>query len=94
MTTKILQDDLWPTITKLAKKSKRKYVAVAYLGHGANRLLPLRKDDSLVIDMSLDTVKNGQTDPHEVEKDGKRGVIATTQLQNERIIHELPFSCV
>lgn len=78
MATKILQDNLWPTITKLARQSKRKHVAVAYLGRGANKLLPLGKGDSLVIDMSQEAVKNGQTDPNEVEKYIKKGVNAYT----------------
>lgn len=73
-TVKILYDNLWPTITRLAKKAKRKHVAVAYLGTGATRLLPLRKDDVLVIDMSTDAVKSGQTNPYEAEKYVKKGV--------------------
>ena len=74
MTLRFLQDNLWPTITKLARKSDRKHVAVAYLGQGANKLLPLDKGDSLVIDMSQGAVKSGQTDPKEIEKYLKKGV--------------------
>jgi len=74
MAPKILQDNLWPTITQLARKSKRKHVAVAYLGQGANKLLPLGEGDSLLIDMSQITVESGQTDPNEVEKYLKKGV--------------------
>jgi len=70
----MLCDNLWPTITRLARKSKRKYVAVAYFGHGANRILPLSKGDSLLVDMSIDAVKSGQTDPNEIEKYFKKGV--------------------
>ncbi len=74
MALKILQDELWPIITKLARKSKRKHVAVAYLGQGASKILPLGKGDNLVIDMSQGAVKSGQTDPKEVEKYFKKGV--------------------
>lgn len=75
---RILYNDLWPTITKLAKKSKCRHVAVAYLGKGANRLLPLRKGDVLIADMSIDAVKNGQTNPFEVERYLRKGVNAYT----------------
>jgi hypothetical protein len=74
VTIRILQNNLWPTITKLAKNSQRTDVAVGYLGHGATKLLPLHKDDSLVIDMSQDSVRNGQTNPFEVEKYLKKRV--------------------
>lgn len=75
---KLLLNDLWPTITTLARKSKNNHIAVAYLGQGANELLPLRRGNSLVIDMSEGTVKNGQTDPKEVEKYLKKGVSVYT----------------
>jgi hypothetical protein len=60
----ILIKDVWSTITKFAKKSKKRNVAVAYLGNNAIRLLPLDKDDSLVVDMSDASVKTGQTNPY------------------------------
>lgn len=80
MAVKILQDDLWPTIKELVRqfKHKHKHVAVAYLGRGACKLLPLRKGDSLVVDMSEGAVKSGQTGPKEVEKYLKRGVSVYT----------------
>ncbi|MDG6999857.1 MAG: phospholipase D family protein [Nitrososphaerota archaeon] len=70
----ILQKTLWPTLTRLARKSKSTHVAVAYLGQNATRLIPLHKGDTLVIDMSENTVKAGQTDPSEVGKYFSRGV--------------------
>jgi len=71
---KVLVESLWPTITKLARKSRRRHIAVAYLGRGANRILPLSKGDSLLVDMSENTVRSGQTDPKEIEKYFKKGV--------------------
>jgi hypothetical protein len=71
---KILSDNLWKTITETARKSKRNNVAVAYMGQGASKLLPLHKGDSLVVDMSEGAVKSGQTDPKEVEKFLRKGV--------------------
>ena len=64
----ILKDNLWNALTRLTEDSKHTDVAVAYLGKGATKLLPLRKGDSLVIDMSQGVVAGGQTNPFEVEK--------------------------
>ena len=68
MATQFLQSGLWAKITSLAKKAKRRYVAVAYLGSGATSLLPLGKRDILIADVSPTAVRAGQTNPYEVEK--------------------------
>lgn len=68
MTTTFLQSELWNKIDHLAKRAKRKHIAVAYLGSGASNLIPLSKGDTLVIDLSLQAAKSGQTNPHEVAK--------------------------
>jgi phosphatidylserine/phosphatidylglycerophosphate/cardiolipin synthase-like enzyme len=68
MATRFLQSGLWAKITSLAKKAKRRYVAVAYLGSGATSLLPLGKRDVLIADVSLAAVRAGQTNPYEVEE--------------------------
>lgn len=78
MTTKIIHNNLWPTITKLTKESKNTHVAVGYLGHGVQSMLPLHKGSSLVVDMSLESVQAGQTCPLEIEEYIKRGVEAYT----------------
>lgn len=67
MTNQLLQSNLWEKVTALATKAKRRYVAVAYLGKGATKLLPLKRGDILVIDMSLTAVRAGETNPHEIE---------------------------
>ncbi len=77
MTTRFLQSlqsDLWTEITSLAKEAERRYAAVAYLGTGATRLLPLKRGDVLVVDMSLASIRAGRTNPAEIEKYLKRGV--------------------
>lgn len=74
MTTKFLQANLWNKITTLAKSAKHKHVAVAYLGKGAAKLLPLNNGDTLVVDLRLETVRAGQVNPYEVEEYLKRGV--------------------
>ncbi|WXG46148.1 MAG: phospholipase D family protein [Candidatus Atabeyarchaeum deiterrae] len=80
MAVKVLGSDLWSTITSLSRHSTRRYVAVAYLGQGANRLLPLGKGDCLVVNMSESTVRGGQTNPSEIEKYLAKGVNVFTCL--------------
>ncbi len=75
-TTTFLQSELWGKIKGLAKRSKRKDIAVAYLGSGASKLISLGKGDTLVVDMSSQAVKSGQTNPFEVEKYIESGVEA------------------
>jgi hypothetical protein len=67
-------NDLWSNIRKYANKAKRRQVAVAYVGHGAASILPLRRNDVLILDLSETTVRNGQVDPSEVGKFIDRGV--------------------
>jgi len=74
MSHQFLQAGLWESITALSRKAKRKYVAVAYLGKGATRLLPLKRGDVLIVDMSLPTVRAGETDPHAIDTYLRRGV--------------------
>lgn len=76
MATKFLhsQGALWSEITTRVKKAKRNYVAVAYLGTDATRLLPLKRGDVLVTDMSLPAIKAGQTNPSVVQTFVDHGV--------------------
>lgn len=74
MTTRFIQGGLWPEITDLARKSKRHFAAVAYIGAGASRMLPLKRGDVLVTDMSVASVKAGLVNPHEVQHYLNRGV--------------------
>lgn len=75
----LINDDIWDTIPKIIKASKHTDVVVAYLGTDGSKLLPLKKGDRLVVDMSIATVKAGATNPHEVEKLIKRGVQVFTR---------------
>ena len=70
-----LTEDLWPTITRLSRKSNRSSVAVAYLGAHASELLHLKEGDTLVVAMSMTNVRLGQVNPFEVEKFYKKGVL-------------------
>ena len=67
MPTQLILDDPWPRISAACKKS-RADVAVAYVGQGAARLLPLRPGSRLVVDASEGAVRSGQTDPRELLK--------------------------
>jgi hypothetical protein len=78
-TTFLVGEDLWKVLPKLVRSSRRVYAAIAYLGQDGAKLLPLKRGDRLVVDMSIATVKAGGTCPHEVEKLIKRGVKVFTR---------------
>jgi hypothetical protein len=75
----LTNDDIWATIPEIIKTSKHTDVAVAFLGTDGSKLLPLKKGDRLVVDMSEANVKAGSTNPFEIEKLIKRGVKAFTR---------------
>lgn len=73
---KLISEGLWSTITAaVRKKPSRCHVAVAYFGNGACDLLPLSKGSKIVVDMSEQAVKAGQTRPAEVLKLVRKGVL-------------------
>jgi PLD-like domain len=72
----LLTTDIWKSITLAAKRSRKpSYVAVAYFGQGASKLLPLRANSRLVVDASENAVKAGQTHPADLKRLQRRGVI-------------------
>jgi hypothetical protein len=74
--TQLLTNDIWKSITSAAKRSRKpSFVAVAYFGQGASKLLPLRVNSRLVVDASENAVKGGQTHPADLKLLQKRGVI-------------------
>lgn len=70
---KLHDKHVWRRLTALAQRT-RGIVAVAYLGRGGAAQLPLRKESTLVVNLSMQTVKAGITDPREILKLLKRGV--------------------
>jgi hypothetical protein len=70
----LFNEALWDELDTRIPKAKAVRAAVAYLGMGASSLLPLRKGDRLVVDMSLRAVRSGATDPREVQRFLRRGV--------------------
>jgi len=44
--------DVWSAVTEKVRQSRRTLAAIAYLGRGGGKMLPLRRGDTLVVDMS------------------------------------------
>jgi hypothetical protein len=70
----IYNDELWGEIHNRVAKGERVAAAVAYLGRDGAKLLPLKKGDRLVVDMSLGAVRQGVTYPGAVRTLMARGV--------------------
>lgn len=75
MTSELITDDVWTQISRAARRcSSASYVAVAFIGTGASRMLPLKGGSRLVVDASKRTIKAGMTNPFELEKFYRKGV--------------------
>lgn len=75
----LFNETLWEELRDRVPEAKMVRAAVAYLGAGGSKLLPLRKGDKLLVDMSLQAVRSGTTDPREVQKFLKKGVVVYTR---------------
>ena len=62
------RDQYWKEIAARVPSAKKVLAAIAYLGNGGADYLPLRAGDELVVDLSIGAVKQGVTDPREIEK--------------------------
>jgi hypothetical protein len=69
-----LADDIWGRMSELAKVSKRRHVAVAYIASAGMKMLRLAKGDVLIVDMSEGRVKVGATDPALIRQYMDKGV--------------------
>lgn len=66
---------VWKEITIAAAKCRNPaHVAVAYFGAKGDKLLPIPKGSSLVVDATLPTVATGSTCPASLQRLGKAGV--------------------
>jgi len=74
LTTFLSNETLWQALSRLVKAAQHVDAAIAYFGQGGAKLLPLRRGDRLIVDMSPATVQAGGTDPREIEKLMRRGV--------------------
>jgi hypothetical protein len=79
VTTFLTNELLWQAIATRTKSAKHVKAAIAYFGQNGAKLLRLKRNDCLVVDMSLKTVAAGGTDPREIEKLVKRGVQVFTR---------------
>lgn len=79
MTRFLSNDALWSELSARVKESSNVKAAVAYLGRGGADLLPLKKGDTLVVNLGIQTVKQGATSPKEVQRLIKRGVRVFTR---------------
>jgi hypothetical protein len=70
--------NVWPEITSLVKKGHENKVAVAFVAKGARKLLPLKRGDTILVDMSLGRVRSGATNPFAVEEFLNQGVSVYT----------------
>ncbi len=70
---------VWQEITKRVRQAKRVHAAVAYVGEAGSRLLPLRRGDQLVVDLSLPSVRAGVTNPFVIERFMRKGVIVASR---------------
>lgn len=74
MTRFLANEALWQEIEARVREAKRVRVAVAYLGRGGATLLPLKRGDRLVVDLSINAVHQGVTNPTEIRTLVRRGV--------------------
>jgi hypothetical protein len=66
---------VWAHVSKELRKSRKpSYIAVAYFGRGADKLIPVSAGSWVVVDASLSAVKAGQTHPVSLLKLIRRGV--------------------
>jgi hypothetical protein len=65
---------LWTELTRLVRRTKKVRAAIAYMSSGAAKQLPLKKGDALLVDLSLRAVRQGVSNPFEVQKLRRKGV--------------------
>lgn len=74
MTRFLSNNELWSEIQSRVGKGKRINAAIAYMGGQGAKLLPLKKGDSIVVDLSPGAVRQGITNPSELRALFNRGV--------------------
>jgi len=73
--TKFLVDrNLWTEVARRVRAARRTYAAMAYVGQDGPTLLPLKPGDTLVVDMSLEAVRHGATNPKAIRSFIDNGV--------------------
>jgi len=88
MPARLISKAVWRVLKDAASGTSRpSFVAVAYFGAGADRLLPLSPGSRLVVDASLRAVRAGQTHPATLTKLSERGVF----VYNHERLHAKVF---
>jgi len=82
-------DSLWSELRARVKKARSVKAAVAFLGTGGADLLPLKKGDTLVVNLGMPAVKQGSTAPREIRRLQRRGVHVFTRTS----LHAKFFIC-
>lgn len=77
--TLLINEELWRNAKRLVTRGKSLRAAIAYFGQKGATLLPFRKGDTLVVDLSIPSVRAGRSDPREIEKLVGRGVEVFTR---------------
>jgi hypothetical protein len=70
----IANAQLWDAIREHVTKAKSVRAAVAYFGRNGAKFLPLKRGDTIVVDVRLGAVRQGVTDPHALRTLMLRGV--------------------
>jgi hypothetical protein len=78
MTRFLFNDQLWNELQRCSY-AKNVCAAVAFIGIGGADLLPLKRGDTLVVNLSLTAVKQESTDPREIKKFMERGISVFTR---------------
>src|SRR5438046_1856044 len=85
----LLTTRVWTDITAAAAKCKNPaHVAVAYFGVGGDKLLPLPKGSSLVVDATIPTLAAGATSPMALDRIRKTG----TDVYSAQHLHAKVFA--
>ena len=89
MTRFLSNNSLWDELYHHVKFSSSVKAAVAFLGNGGADMLPLKKGDTLVVNLGLQTVRQGATSPMEIKRLMRRGVKVFTRSS----LHAKFFIC-
>jgi phosphatidylserine/phosphatidylglycerophosphate/cardiolipin synthase-like enzyme len=66
--------ELWSALQDHVTRGKGVRAAVAYFGRNGAKLMPLKRGDTIIVDVSLGAVRQGVTDPRALRTLMRRGV--------------------
>lgn len=79
MTRFLCNDALWSELNDLVKSARLVKAAGAFVGAGGADLLPLKRGDTLVVNLGMQTVRQGITAHKEIQRLIWRGVRVFTR---------------